>query len=656
MKRINRIACAFLGITLLITTIGFTKEVSATDVARPKEVDVVFSTDLHSYLSAYDVEKDGKIVSIGGAPRISTFISQMREEHPDLLLLDGGDYPMGTLYQTLFDKEAFEYRMLSYLGYDAIVFGNHDFDYGADCLASQFEVAKEKCDYYPEFLICNVNWDNQNNYTRTVYDSLKDMNLKEYVIIEKNGVRIGLTGVIGYDAIDCAPTCEFEFIDPVEAVKTTVAKMKAEENPDIVILISHSGTSDTGEKSEDEIIAKAVPDIDFIVSAHSHRFLPENLKVGNTYIAVPGCYGEYMGYAKLIQNSSGRYDLAEYEMVPMDESIEEDPEVKQIVEEYDEIIDSEFLSTYGYTQDQVIAKNDYKFSTVDDVYFIHDDHNLGNLIADAYRWRVSTMDTGDDNPVMASTSPSGTIRATYPVGDITVGKVYESFSLGMGLDGTVGYPLVDVYLTGEELSTLCEIDATLSEIMHSANLYMSGLEFTFNKNRVILNKVTDVKFRTGFDNSAYEEIEPDKLYRVVTDLYSYRMLGSVESTSKGLLTLVPKTKDGKPIENESEAVIHDKDGNEVKAWIAIAEYMQSMDEDGDGIGTISSLYDGTDDRKIVSTSHSISELVKKPNKFFFIIIGAVLIVVLIIVLIVLLIIKLIKLIIKAVKKCKDKKQ
>lgn len=644
MKRfmIKAIACVLIAVGIMCTPAINSIKIFAAEQTENNTVDLVFSTDLHSYLSSYSEIVDGKVVNVGGVPRISTYINDMRAQYPDMLLLDAGDYPMGTLYQTLFAEEAFEYRMLSHLGYDAITFGNHDFDYGSEALSQQFETAAQHCDYYPYFPICNVNWDSDNEGSKLIYNSVKDMNLCDYAIIERDGMRIGVTAALGYDAIACAPTCELDFKDPIESVKETVARMKAEENPDMIVMISHCGTNYDVEKSEDHIIAKEVPDIDFIVSGHSHIVLPEIIKVGDTYIGSPGCYGEYMGHAQLKKNDRGRYDLVDYTLTMMDESIAEDEEVKELLSEFKEKVDMDFLGVYGYKADQVVGNNKYDFSTVDDLYYVHDDHNLGEFIADAYRWQAENIDTGDDNPVSVTVAPAGTIRATYPKGDINIAKVYESFSLGSGLDGSVGYPLISLYLTGEELITACEIDASVSELMNSATLYLSGLEFTFNPHRLLLNRVVDAKLRTTIDGTDYEEIDPNKLYRVVTDLYSYRMLGAVKDTSKGLLVLEPKNKNGEPITDESDFVLKDRNGNELKAWVAIAEYMQSLDEDGDGVGDFPAMYDGSEDRKIIDDSKNLINLVKSPNKIFFAVVAIVIVVAVIIVLLIILVVKIIK--------------
>ena len=47
-------------------------------------------------------------------------------------------------------------------------------------------------------------------------------------------------------------------------------------------------------------------------------------------------------------------------------------------------------------------------------------------------------------------------------------QVYNSFSLGTGKDGLAGYPLISAYLTGKELKTVAEVDASISDFMYIA--------------------------------------------------------------------------------------------------------------------------------------------------------------------------------------------
>ena len=114
------------------------------------------------------------------------------------------------------------------------------------------------------------------------------------------------------------------------------------------------------------------------------------------------------------------------------------------------------------------------------------------------------------------------------------------------------------------------------------------------------------------------------------------MLGGVTDMSYGLLSLVPKFKDGTPIERYEDAVIK-VDGKELKAWQAIAQYMESFeDTDGDGIANVPQVYATQEGRKVVEDSKAIGDLIKNPNKFTFMIVGIVVVLLALLALLVLL--------------------
>ena len=303
-------------------------------------------------------------------------------------------------------------------------------------------------------------------------------------------------------------------------------------------------------------------------------------------------------------------------------------------------VDKNYLADFGYTREEVLAENDVEFNSLEEMGTMHEELNLGDIMSDAYIYAVENSEYYDGDPVDVAVVPSGTVRDTYTKGDITVEDVFNSFSLGIGKDGVAGYPLISAYLTGKELKLAAEVDASVSDFMTTARLYCSGLNFAYNPHRMILNKVTDC-YLTRADGE-WIEIQNDKLYHVVTDLYTGQMLGSVTKMSYGLLSLEPKDRDGNPIENlEDQAIM--EDDRELKAWDAIARYMQSFeDTDGDGIANVPEYYETTHGRKVVEDSRNIIDLVKQPNKFSAMIAGICLIFIVIIVLVVFLIRRMIR--------------
>lgn len=636
-------ALALAGV-LLLAAVPCAWPVCAQDAAPGTAVDIVFTHDTHSHLNTFTTVVDGLETELGGFARMNTLIEAQRAQNPDTLVIDGGDFSMGTLIQTVFETQAAELRMLGHLGCDVTTLGNHEFDYRSKGLANMLTSAQASGDAVPAMVVCNVDWDTMEAEGLTegqqrLKDAFAAYGVSDYTVLEKGDVDIAVVGVFGKDALACAPTCELKFEDPIEAVKQTVADIKANEDVDMIVCVSHSGTWEDESKSEDELLAKAVPDLDLILSGHTHTEIEKPIQHGSTYVVSCGEYGKNLGELTLTQQADGRWAMSAYELIPITSDIAVHAATQQTIDSFMDTVDTDYLARFGYTKDQVLAENDIVFSTQKDLENIHEEHNLGDIIADAYVYAVENAADYDGVPVDLAVVPSGTVRDTYARGDITVEQVFNSFSLGIGADGVPGYPLISVYLTGREIRTAAEIDASVSDFMTTARLYCSGLNFTNNPHRLLLNKVTDVCLE---DDGQRVALEDDKLYRIVADLYSGQMLSAVTDMSYGILAIVPKYADGTPI-TDFEDVIITENGRELKAWDSIARYMASFaDTDGDGIANVPAYYSTTHGRKLVDTSRSPLALLKNPNKFTAVYAGLLAVAVLLIVLVVLLIRKLVK--------------
>lgn len=636
-------ALALAGV-LLLAAVPCAWPVCAQEAAPGTTVDIVFTHDTHSHLNTFTTVVDGLETELGGFARMNTLIEAQRAQTPDTLVIDGGDFSMGTLIQTVFETQAAELRMLGYLGCDVTTLGNHEFDYRSKGLANMLTSAQASGDAVPAMVVCNVDWDTMEAEGLTegqqrLKDAFAAYGVSDYTVLEKGDVDIAVVGVFGKDALACAPTCELKFEDPIEAVKQTVADIKANEDVDMIVCVSHSGTWEDESKSEDELLAKAVPDLDLILSGHTHTEIEKPIQHGSTYVVSCGEYGKNLGELTLTQQADGRWAMSAYELIPITSDIAVHAATQQTIDSFMDTVDTDYLARFGYTKDQVLAENDIVFSTQKDLENIHEEHNLGDIIADAYVYAVENAADYDGVPVDLAVVPSGTVRDTYARGDITVEQVFNSFSLGIGADGVPGYPLISVYLTGREIRTAAEIDASVSDFMTTARLYCSGLNFTYNPHRLLLNKVTDVCLE---DDGQPVALEDDKLYRIVADLYSGQMLSAVTDMSYGILAIVPKYADGTLI-TDFEDVIITENGRELKAWDSIARYMASFaDTDGDGIANVPAYYSTTHGRKLVDTSRSPLALLKNPNKFTAVYAGLLAVAVLLIVLVVLLIRKLVK--------------
>jgi len=605
------------------------------------EVSIIFTHDMHSHLESETITTGGKAAQRGGFAKLKTMVDAITAEYPDTFLLDAGDFSMGTPFQTIYASEAAELRLMGMIGYDATTLGNHEFDYRSSGLASMLTAAVDSGDQLPLVLTASIDW------ARTLADTslaqnaalvkaaLERYGSSDYAFIEKGGVNVAVFGIFGKEADSYAPESGLYFFDPIARAKEIVAAIKADGGADLIVCISHSGTSDKAEESEDLLLAKAVPEIDLIISGHSHTKLDEPIVQGSTLIASCGSYTYDLGHLTLIKNGD-RYQLKSYSLIPLDGTVQDDAGIAAEITNYKALVSETYMAQFGYAYDEVLAVSDFAFTPIESFGAVQGEDTLGNLIADSYIYAVKQAEGSAYERVDVAVVPAGVVRSSFGEGEITAAAAFNVSSLGIGADGIPGYPLVSVYLTGAELKTLAEVDISVSQLMPTARLYSSGLTYTYNPNRLLLNRVTDVKLITEHGTS---ELEDNTLYRVVGGLYSCQMLGAVESKSFGLLSLVPKDKSGAPITDFEQLIVYDG-GRELKEWVALAEYLKSF-EQKNGVAKVPSYYAQTQGRKVEVTSKNIIELVKGPNKIFFLALAAVLVVLLIVTIIIIVPIKLV---------------
>ncbi len=577
---------------------------------------VLFTHDMHSHFLPA-VDESGR--SYGGYARLKTAIDAQKAVHPDAILVDGGDFSMGSLFQTAYADSALELRVMGAMGYDVTTFGNHEYDYRAAGLASMLNAAVDSGDPLPAIVEANYLLPSREGEFAAVGDAFDRYGVMDYVLLERGGVWFAVFGIMGVDSDACAPMSGMVLQDRVQIAQRVADEARArcwEENgvQPLVICLSHSGTDGSG-KGEDYQLAREVDGIDLIVSGHTHSTLGQPIRVGDTWIVSAGEYSKNLGVVSMDYKPSGEVSLTDYALVPIDGALAEDPGIAGLVEGYKKEVDENYLSRFGMTFDQVLARNPYPFESVDEIYATRHESTLGNLLSDAYKWAVEEA-TGE--PVDLALTASGVIRESFAVGDLTVSDVFNAASLGIGADGVPGYPLVAVWLTGADVKNAIEVDASVSQFMPAARLYYSGVGAYYNTNRMFFNKTAAVSL-LGPDGAG-AAINDDQLYRVVTGLYCGQMLGAAESSSFGLLTITARDASGNPIDMDrlEDYIVHDAQGNEVKEWNAIARYLQSMGGEVDG------KYAQPDGRKLVEASWSPVKLLMNPNEFTIAAIAAVL--------------------------------
>ena len=605
--KFRRFSAFFLALLLAVLCVLPVGAVAEGCTQETNVTTILFTHDLHSHFLPQSTAEGGES---GGYARLKTVIDGERAMNPDALLVDGGDFSIGSLIQTLYTTQAAELRTMGAMGYDAVTIGNHEFDHKGTGFAEMLNSAKaaqqaavelllvdarplEDMDAYrerfgpvtpvlPTLLEANYAPADDNQDRAFIRSAMEDYGVTDCMTLERGGVTYGLFGLMGVDSDECAPTSGFTRTDAAKAAKRCVETLKG-EGAEIIVCLSHSGTGDSLASSEDEELAKAVDGIDVIVSGHTHSTLAEPLVVNDTYIVSSGPYCQNLGSLTFSWDDGGEKRLLDYRLIPIDETVAENPEIAGLVEQWKDMVGETYLARYGLTYDEVLTHTDCDLTTPASA--VQENNGLGTLVSDAFLWADRTLDAAyADSPHTVSVTADGVLRANLPAGDLTVAMAFDVLSMGVGEDGTSGFPLVAVYLTGKELKAAMEVDASVTPIMPAAQLYMSGAKYAFNTKRMFFNRVydaalTDVTFDESGTGNAYE-IDDNALYRVVTGMYSAQMLGTVKSKSMGLLSLEPKQANGTPVTDFADCILYDANGNELKEWYALAADLEQFGEDG----------------------------------------------------------------------------
>lgn len=593
-------------------------EVPQTDAAR--KVRFEFTSDMHSYIDVTKGNVNGEIRERGGSSRLSSLLkAHAYMVDYDTVYLDGGDFSQGTIYQTNYINEASELSLLADLGCSALTIGNHEWDLAGTGFADMLNTAMEKNETLPAMLCANLDFSgdltDEQTYVKETLDKYVEKtgqdSLENTIITTESGIKIGLFGVAGEESIADSPTSGMNWLEGIEAAKAQVEYLK--DKCDILVCISHSGvdslSSDTDEEitGEDIELAEACPDIDLIISGHSHTFLYEPVMVGNTLIAASGEYLAYMGYVDATIAEDGSVSFDNYTLDPIDSGVEKDPIIQAKVDQYRNDINRNYLAKYGLRADQVIAHCGWDFISLQEMYDTHNEYPMGDLIADAYMYEAKKNGIDDIDVALVGL---GTIRGSFSEGDVTTADAFEICSLGAGKDNSAGHPLVSAYITGSELKLLVELDASLGTLVSSIKMSYSGLEYQFNTKRAVLDRVTKVYLVR--DDGSHEKIQDDKLYKVCCNMYAANMLGMLNGLTRGILKIVPKYEDGTVVEDFYDCELVDNQGREMKEWYAFADYLSSFDKNDKGVSEIPDIYKGKQGRK-VKTAVSGLEAIKNPG-------------------------------------------
>ena len=622
--------------------------------AEEKLFTIIHTNDMHSHLMAFPPELDytsdrtGDDATIGGWARVATVIRQEKAKKKNpVLILDAGDFTMGSLFHMLAREEAIELRLMKDMGYDYVTLGNHEFDLMPRGLARILNTAARAG--MPQILFTGAQFSAESPKDDTLEAAFKKGLVKPYTVRTMQGLKVGLFGLMGHvAAVDSPFASPVKFRDKIEVAREMVKLLREQEKADMVICISHSGLYE-GTESEDERLAKEVPGIDVIVSGHTHTNLEKPVIIGKTIIVQAYEYGKRVGVLDFAWNGSGAV-LKNYRHVFVDDSIPANAAIQKRIDAFIGEIDRRVLKAHGLSYWEIVA------STGFDMTLVEEESGLGNLIADSIRWYVNKHDYDPKDPstkVVFAVESNGVIRDDLikgRTGRVSVADLFRTIPLGIGMDDTMAYPLITCYFHASEIKKALEVLTSVYPLKGSNYfIQVSGVKFTYNPRRVLFDRVTEIWM--GSEEEGYALLDYSskntKLYRISANIYDATFLKIIGNFTFHILDIVPKDRNGKPIEDlVAFRVDADKARpgiQELKEWVGVMEYVQSFkDTNGDGISDMPDKYGKKLGRIVSESSLNPIKLLSRGTKVTWIACAVLLIVILLVVAVVWVVIKKLK--------------
>jgi 5'-nucleotidase/UDP-sugar diphosphatase len=639
-KALVVIAALAVIFAMVAAPIGGDAARKAQAAAGAKNFTILHTNDEHSEIYPYNLAKDypGNPTT-GGFSRLARTITDIKAAKAaagePVLTLGAGDWSQGTLFSWLEMAAAPELTLMQQMGYDAVTIGNHDVELGPQYLAAELAAAKGNGVNLP-VLNANIIFTGTppdptspdhalyTNFYSTTDHHRSDLYIQPYTTKTlSNGLKVGMFGLLGVEAETVAPgeaPLKFgnvpgdntaSFVNRVTAATNTLKVLRNTEHCDVVVLLSHMGTY------EEEQLVNYVPGIDVIVGGHSHDLNYPPIIAGNykTVIVQAKANSEYLGDLELKFNSSApaaasKVSVRNATAIHMDQTVGTVPAIDTVINGFMGAINGKLgfncLAPFAETD----INKDGGFALLNAPSLT--ETNLGDLITDTYKTAANQVDP--THPTRISIEANGVIRTGVPKGASGVFSFYDLYrTLPLGGSPydltTPGYPMVNFYLLGAEISGVMEqlLDLGRNDFF----IQMSGLKYTYDANAPSGHKVLGVLVDNGA--GGYEPIKPTTLYKLAANYYTGAFMGA--------FGLYPRDETGaqhKPPtypDPMKDFIVHTAPTVELKAWQALTNTVAHMpDLDGDGLPNIPQSYYTSQGRITrLDTTFYLAEGTTRPN-------------------------------------------
>jgi 5'-nucleotidase len=566
-------------------------------LSRIVNLTILQTSDLHNHASGYGpfldytpmdtTDNDGVT---GGFARLASVIASHKAslgaKNIPLLLVDSGDFYMGTMYD-LAATAPVPLVFFEALGYDAITLGNHEFDWTPTGLYSLLKNSVSHPDMPLTFSVPIVASNSiiptdtfLNDFkTDDAIDNTPNLIRDKLVKELPNGLKVGILGWMGITADTYAPAAPpVTFNHDTDYLLNMMDALVEEDQCDLILILSHGGVDKEG-KGDDADLAEAIGDhmnVDYtkrviIASGHAHTATQQLIVKGaDTYIFSPGAYGQYLSRFDI------RFDMDKkqivdnaFQLIDINDMIMGYKDIDDAIQQVNTELSNKLQDLLGTAVDTPVAvlkDFEIKFSESKAA-----PSGLGNLCTDATRAVANQLValSADKNPYMFSVMANGNLRDTLKpgkTGKITFSDIFNVLPLGLspiaGIypEKTVppGYPLYSVYFNAADIRKFCEMSVAVQLELHEKlsseyYLHFSGVKYAYHypTDPSEVGKLVDnVSFfypspsdpmcmtstmiplpsENGAPGSIWDN-DSTQVYRAVVDLYLLQMFNQIKNNS-----------------------------------------------------------------------------------------------------------------------------
>lgn len=395
---------------------------------------IIHTNDTHGA----DVAVEGTSLGTAG---IAQLVKDYEAAGADVLLISAGDAIQGDPLVNL-SKGLTAIQFMNLAGYDLMVPGNHEFDFGYDNLLMLEKVAD-----FP-FVSASI-LDKESG--EPVFD--------EYVIFDTVIGKVGFFGLTTPETLTKANpknVASLSFLAGEELyakAQDIVDELKA-AGVDYIVCVTHLGIDDSSVPNRSNDVLENVEGIDILIDGHSHSVV-QGEKIGDTIMAQTGTKLANAGVIIIDDDS------IEAKLISAEEYKSVDPEVNDAVNKVAAEIDKQLSTVFARTEVLLDGNRAPGVRT--------QETNLGDFAADAILWAAEQA-TG--SKVDAAITNGGGIRATINAGDVTMKDMKTVFPFGNTIS--------TVKITGKQLLEILEAACCATPEAQGAFPQVAGIEFTID--------------------------------------------------------------------------------------------------------------------------------------------------------------------------------